>query len=559
MADSTPRSPKSDWEAHILQPALHAEPERREGFATNSEIPLERLYDAESLRSEGFDPNRDVGYPGDFPYTRGVSPTMYRSKHWVMGMYSGYGTAEEANRRYRILLEQGQTGFSVALDLPTQCGYDADHSLARGEVGRVGVHIGSLEDMELLFKDIPLEKVRQIRTTANAIGPIVAAMYIAAFEKRGVDPKSTRMFIQNDALKEYFARGTYIFPPKHGVKLSADVIEYCSRHLQGWTPLAMSGYHIRDSGSTAAQELAFTFANGLAYIEETLRRGLSIDAFAPQLWTFLSASMDVLEEVAKFRAARRLWARLLRDRLGATNPESMKLKIFAYTLGGNLTAQQPLNNIARVAIETVAAVLGGVQTIATSSFDEALSIPTEEAVTVALRTQQIVAHEAGVTGTVDPLGGAYAIESLTTAIEREVGEYLTQIDALGGAVRCIESGFYHRKIENVAYRYQVSLETKDRILVGVNEFRRENEEQNIPIFQSDPTTEQRQIDKLNALRARRDNERVRATIADVVNAAKANQNTIPPLVEAVKAYATTGEICDALRTVYGAHKAHAAL
>ena len=348
---------------------------------------------------------------------------MYRSQFWVMGMYSGYGSAEEANERYRMLLERGQTGFSIALDLPTQCGYDADDSMSAGEVGVTGVHIGSLADMERLFEGIPLEKVRQIRTTANSIGPIIAAMYIAAFEKRGVNIKNTRMFLQNDVLKEYIARGTYIFPPEAGVKLSSDVIEYCARHLPGWTPLAMSGYHIRDSGSTAAQELAFTFSNGLAYVEEVLRRGMTIDSFAPQLWTFLGGGIDVLEEVAKFRAARRVWARLMRERYGATNPESMKLKIFAYTLGGNLVAQQPLNNIARVAIETLAAVLGGVQTIATSSYDEAWAIPTEEAATIALRTQQIVANEAGVTGTVDALGGSYAIESLTDALEKSVFEY----------------------------------------------------------------------------------------------------------------------------------------
>ncbi len=511
------------------------------------------MYAPEEVTAQGIDFTRDVGAPGTFPYTRGVTPGMYRDRLWVMGMYSGYGSAEEANARYRMLLEQGQTGFSIALDLPTQCGYDADHPMALGEVGRVGVHIGSLADMEQLFEGIDLERVRQIRTTANAIGPIIVAMYLAAFEKRGVDPRRARMFIQNDVLKEYIARGTYIVPPEAGVKLSADVIEYCARHLPDWTPLAMSGYHIRDSGSSAVQELAFTFANGLAYIEETLRRGLAIDAFAPQLWTFLAASIDVLEEVAKFRAGRRLWARLVRDAFGAQHPDSMKLRIFAYTLGGNLTAQQPLNNIARVAIETLAAVLGGVQTIATSSYDEALSIPTDEAVTVALRTQQIVAHEAGVTGTVDPLGGSYALECLTAEVERGVGQYLERIKALGGAVRCIENGFYHRELADAAYRYQSEIEAGDRVIVGMNAYT-QGDQQKVPVFRTDPMMEHRQVERLQRLRAQRDQARVTRALADVTDAARAAENVIPALVEAVKAYATVGEICAGFRDVYGTYR-----
>jgi methylmalonyl-CoA mutase N-terminal domain/subunit len=543
---------KSEWEEKILPAGLQTEPERRAEFTTISGLPLQRLYTAED------NPNQDnqaaeLGYPGAYPFTRGISPTMYRSNFWVMGMYSGYGSAEEANQRYRALLERGQTGFSVALDLPTQCGYDADHPVAAGEVGKTGVHIGSLADMELLFDGIPLERVRQIRTTANSIGPIFAAMYIAAFEKQGVNIRNTRMFLQNDVLKEYIARGTYIFPPEAGVKLSADVIEYCGRHLPDWTSLAMSGYHIRDSGSTAAQELAFTFANGLAYVDNVLARGLQIDDFAPQMWTFLSAGIDVLEEVAKFRAARRIWAKLMRERYGAQNPETMKLKIFAYTLGGNLVAQQPLNNIARVAIETLAAVLGGVQTIATSSYDEAFAIPTEEAATIALRTQQIVAHEAGVTGTVDALGGSYAIEALTEAIEREVYGYLEKIDNLGGAVRCIDNGFYHRELSEAAYRYQRQLETKDRLLVGLNAFQSEHE-QPIPVFKGNPETEQRQLERTRRLRQQRNSAQVKQSLADVVAAAQANENLIPALVESIKAYTTLGEICEALRGVYGTYR-----
>ena len=544
---------KAEWIERILNPHLEAEAERRAAFATSSGLPLERVYTSEDWPSRGVCPEESLGYPGAYPFTRGVTPTGYRGQFWVMGMYSGYGSAEEANQRYRALLGRGQTGFSIALDLPTQCGYDADHPLASGEVGVTGVHIGSLADMEQLFEGIPLEKVLQIRTTANAIGPIIAAMYIAAFDKRGVNIRNTRMFIQNDVLKEYFARGAYIFPPRAGIKLSSDVIEYCARHLPGWTPLAMSGYHIRDRGSTAIQELAFTFANGIAYIEEVCRRGLSIDAFAPQIWTFLSSGMDVLEEVSKFRAARRIWARLVRERYGAQDPETMKLKIFAYTLGGNLVAQQPLNNIARVAIETLAAALGGVQTMATSSYDEGYGIPTEEAATVALRTQQVVANEAGITGTVDALGGSWAIESLTDTIEAEVFKYLNAIDALGGAVRCIEGGFYDRELSETAFQYQRQIETKERIVVVLNAYR-SDEERKIPVFKTDPHTEQRQIERLRLLRRRRDNLLVKNTLAELSDRAQANENVLPALIEAVKAYATLGEICDCLRSVYGTHK-----
>ncbi|PYS10221.1 MAG: methylmalonyl-CoA mutase [Acidobacteria bacterium] len=546
-------SNKAEWTEEILTPHLATETERRAAFTTSSGLPLERLYASEDWPPDSASPAEKLGYPGAFPFTRGITPTMYRSQFWVMGMYSGYGSAEEANERYRTLLDRGQTGFSIALDLPTQCGYDADHSLAAGEVGVTGVHIGSLADMERLFEGIPLERVRQIRTTANAIGPIIAAMYIAAFEKQGVNIRNTRMFIQNDVLKEYFARGTYIFPPEAAVKLSSDVIEYCARNLPAWTPLAMSGYHIRDRGSTATQELAFTFANGLAYLDQVCRRGMSIDTFGPQIWTFLSAGIDVLEEVAKFRAARRIWARLMRTRYGAQNPETMKLKIFAYTLGGNLVAQQPLNNIARVAIETLAAVLGGVQTIATSSYDEAYAIPTEDAATIALRTQQIVAHEAGVTATIDALGGSYAIESLTDTIEADVFSYLDKIEALGGAVRCIEEGFYDRELSEAAYRYQRQIEMNERIMVGLNAYKSE-EEQPIPVFRANPETEQRQIEGLRLLRQQRDNRLVAKTLADLAEQARANENLLPALIETVKAYATVGEICDQLRTVYGVYQ-----
>lgn len=549
------RLSEQEWEDDVLKPALEREPERADAFTTASGIPLKRFYASRDLEEQGFDEDEDLGFPGAYPFTRGVGPTMYRSNYWIMGQYSGFGSAEEANERYRMLLEQGQTGFSIALDLPTQIGYDADHPLAAGEVGKVGVHLDSLEDVERLFAGIDLEKVRQIRTTANAIGPVIAALFIAAFENRGLSPDNVRIFIQNDSLKEFIARGTYIVSPGPSVKLTADVIEYCSEHLPSWVPLAMSGYHIRDSGSTAVQELAFTFANAMAYIDEAIERGLHVDDFAPQLFTFLGGSIDFLEEVAKYRAARRIWARLMREKYGAQNPESMKLRIFAYTLGGNLTAQQPLNNIARVAIETLAAVLGGVQTIATSSYDEAHSIPTEEAVTVALRTQQIVAHEAGVTGTVDALAGSYALETLTNEIEEGVNDYFEKIDALGGAVECIEKGYFQRELSEAAYRKQKAIESQEQILVGLNKYR-SDEEQSIPVFKVDPKIEQRQVERLQALRERRDADRVDETLAAVEAAARADENIIPACIDAVKAYATVGEICDVLRDVYGEFEAN---
>ncbi len=452
-----------DWQEY--EQAVAAAPRRQEIFATDSGLALDPAYTAASLEGQGFDPEKDLGHPGFFPYTRGIHPAMYRKELWIMGQYSGFGSAEEANERYKTLLAHGQTGFSIALDLPTQIGYDADNPLVLGEVGKVGVHLGSLADVERLFDGIPLEQVRQIRTTANSIGPVFLALCIAAFEKQGIPPANVRLFIQNDVLKEYIGRGTYIYPPGPSVKLSTDVIEYCARHLPGWVPLAMSGYHIRDSGATAAQELAFTFANALAYIESALGRGLTIDDFAPQLFAFLSSSMDLLEEVAKFRAARRFWARLMRDRFGARDPESTKLRIFAYTLGGNLLAPQPLNNIVRVTVETLAAVLGGVQTIATSSFDEAYCLPSQEAATVALRTQQIVAHETGVTSVVDALGGSYALEHLTARIEGEVRRIVEQIEALGGAAACIEQGYYQRELANAAFRRQKAIEKGDKVLV----------------------------------------------------------------------------------------------
>lgn len=543
---------RNEWEEHVLKPWLKDHPERKDHFETKTGIPVKNLYTEEDLKAINFKPNEDIGFPGAYPYVRGVFPSMYRSDLWVMGMYSGFGSAEEANARYRYLIEQGQTGFSIALDLPTQVGYDSDHELSEGEVGKVGVAIDSLEDIERLFAGVPFDKVKQIRTTANGIGPIMVALLVAYAEKNNVDPNDIKIFLQNDVLKEYIGRGTYIYPPKPSVKLSADVIEYCSKYLPNWVPLAFSGYHIRDSGSTAVQEVAFTISNAIAYIDETLRRGVDIDQFAPKLFTFLAADVDILEEVAKFRATRRVWAKLLKEKYNAKNPESMRLRIFAYTLGGSLTAQQPLNNIVRVTMETLSAVFGGVQTIATSSYDEALGLPTEEAVTVALRTQQIVAEESGVTNTIDAFAGSYAMECLTKEIEDKIFAELERIEENGGAVKLIEDGTFQREVAQSAYRYQRKIESGERTLVGVNKFK-VDEELDIPVFVVDEEAERRQINNVKNLRKNRDEKAVQAALQKVSDAAKAGENTIPALIEAVKAYATVGEMADVLREIYGTY------
>lgn len=539
-----------DWRKNTLEPWLEVHPEREERFETKTGLKMNDLYTEQDLKQMNFNPLEDLGFPGSYPFTRGVYPSMYRSDFWVMGMYSGYGSAEEANERYRYLIEQGQTGFSIALDLPTQVGYDSDHELSEGEVGKVGVAIDSLEDVEALFKGVPFENVRQIRTTANSIGPIMTALFVAFAEKNDIDPNSIQMFLQNDVLKEYIGRGTYIYPPEPSVRHSVDVIEYCSKHLPNWVPIAFSGYHIRDSGSTAVQEIAFTLANAMAYIDEALRRGIDIDAFAPKVFTFLASDVDLLEEVAKFRATRRVWAKLLKEHYKAKHPDSMKLRIFAYTLGGALTAQQPLNNIVRVTIETLAAVLGGVQTIATSSYDEALGLPTEEAVTVALRTQQIIAEESGVANTIDPFGGSYAIETLTKQMEDEIWNELNRINKEGGAIKFIQDGIFQKEVATSAYEYQRKLETGQKTLVGVNKHRIE-EVYDTPIFQVSAESEKKQIERLNRLRKNRDNVKVQKALEHVKQVARDNENTIPALIEAVKAYATVGEMADALREVYG--------
>jgi len=515
---------------------------------TLSGYELKDCYDPGDIA--GLDYDRKLGAPGVYPFTRGIRKNMYRDSLWVMGQYSGFASPEEANKRYRYLIEQGQTGFSIALDLPTQMGLDSDSPLAEGEVGKVGVAINSLADIEALFEGITLEKVRQIRTTANANSIIMLGFYVAFARKHGIDPNKIGFFLQNDCLKEYICRGTYIFPPAASVKLAVDVIEYTAKHLPNWTPIAVSGYHIREAGATAAQEIAFTMSNMIAYLDSAKERGVDIDACARNIYFFLAAQADFLEEVAKFRAARRIYAKIMRERYGVRDPETQRLKIFAYTCGSALTAEQPLNNIVRVTLETMAAVAGGCQTLATSSFDEAFSLPSEEAVTVALRTQQIVAYESGITQTVDPLGGSYACEALTDTIEAEIWNSLDEIKKRGGAVKCIEEGYFQRILADNAYRFQKSVDDGERIIVGVNQFRDDKEPQ-IPTFKLSDETGRRQSDKLARLRASRDNIRVRCALDAVSRAAQNGDNLGDMMIEACDAYATMGEICDVLKAVYG--------
>ncbi|HEV3329122.1 MAG TPA: methylmalonyl-CoA mutase family protein [Acidimicrobiales bacterium] len=497
-----------------------------------------------------------VGFPGEPPFTRGVSPGMYRERLWVMGQYSGVASAAETNLRIRALLEQGQRGFSVALDLPTQNGLDSDHPLAQGEVGRVGVPIDTLADMTTMLEGIPLDEVTQIRTTANAIGPIAVALFIVAAESLGYPPDSFRVLLQNDVLKEYLARGTYVFPPRPALRFAVDVVEYCATNLPTWEPIEFCGYHIRDSGSTAVQEVAIALANGIEYIEAALGRGLDIDDFAPSIYLFFSAHLDLFEEVAKFRAARRLWCKLLEQRFGATKPESLRANIFCYTLGSPQTAQEPLNNIVRIAYQTMAAVLGGVQTLATSSFDEALGLPSEDAVRIALRTQQILAYETGVARSADPLGGSYLVERLTDEFEAAVWDYMGKIEAEGGALGALESGWLHSELDAQAYRHQVAVDRGERVVVGVNRFQVDTPRYETHASKATATTEREQIHRLAAVKAARNGDEVHRALATLEKAAVAGDNTIPALLDAVRAYATIGEICDVLARHWGRFNEH---
>ncbi len=558
ISENSPLLSKSraDWESSTLKPVLSRFPERRE-FASSWGEPVDRLYTPDDTCSGVSDASareyvERLGYPGSYPYTRGVQPTMYRGRLWTMRQYAGFASARESNQRYRYLLDQGQTGLSVAFDLPTQIGYDADHPLAAGEVGKVGVSICSLEDMETLFDAIPLDKV-STSMTINAPAAILLAMYIAVGQKQGVRLQALRGTIQNDILKEYAARGTYIFPPKPSMRLITDTIRYCTDVLPNWNPISISGYHMREAGCDAAQEIAFTLANAIAYVDAALGAGQDIDAFAGQLSFFFAAHNNLLEEVAKFRAARRLWARLVHERYGAKDPNSAKLRFHTQTSGVTLTAQQPENNIVRVALQALAAVLGGTQSLHTNSRDEALWLPTEESVQIALRTQQILAYESGVTDTVDPLGGSYYVEHLTDRLEAKATDYLRRIEELGGAVAAIEVGYVQREIQESAYRQQQAMEKNENIVVGVNRFTDERPVR-LPRLAVDPAIEREQSERLSALRARRDHALVEARLEDLRGAARGTDNLMPPILEAVRSYATLGEICAALREVFGEYR-----
>ena len=544
---------REEWERETLGPVLAKFPERQECFETSSGIPLERVYLPEDLTDEQAAAYlAEVNLPGDYPYTRGVQPTMYRGRLWTMRQYAGYATAEESNARYKYLLQQGQTGLSVAFDLPTQIGYDSDDPLATGEVGKVGVAISSLEDMATLLDGIPLDKV-SISMTINAPAAILLAMTIAVARRQGVDPARLQGTVQNDILKEYIARGTYIYPPRPSMRLITDVFAYCQQHVPRWNTISISGYHIREAGSTAVQEVAFTLADGIAYVEAALAAGLAVDDFGPRLAFFFNAHNNLLEEVAKFRAARRLWARTMRERFGAQDPRSLVLRFHTQTAGCTLTAQQPDNNVIRVTLQALAAVLGGTQSLHTNSRDEALSLPTEDAVRIALRTQQVIAYESGVADTIDPLAGSYAVERLTDEIEARAQAYIDEIDALGGALAAIEAGYIQREIQNAAYRYQQAVEAGEATVVGVNRFQ-VDESHRFELLRVDPAIEEAQRARLAALRARRDAGRAGELRAQLAAAARGSENLMPLLIDCVEADVTLGEICGALREVWGEYR-----
>ena len=543
---------RRDFEAWSkgVEHKLPKNPERRKEFINTSKIPIKRLYTPLDSREEIY--LSEIGFPGSYPFTRGVQPTMYRGRHWTMRQYAGFASAEESNRRYKFLLEQGQTGLSVAFDLPTQIGYDSDHEMAMGEVGKVGVAIDSLKDVETLFSGIPLDQV-STSMTINAPAAILMAMYIAVAEKQGIDLKDLRGTIQNDILKEYSSRGTYIFPPKPSMRIVTDIFAYCSQKVPQWNTISISGYHIREAGSTAVQEVAFTLANGIAYVGAALQAGLPVDSFGPRLSFFFNAHLDFFEEVAKYRAARRLWAKIMKERFGANDPRSLMIRFHTQTAGCTLTAQQPVNNVVRVAFQALAAVLGGTQSLHTNSMDEALCLPSEKAVQIALRTQQLIAYETGVVDTVDPLGGSYYLESLTEEIFERAQEYIRKIDEMGGAAAAIEKGYIQREIQDSAYKYQREIESLERVVVGLNRFQ-VDEEKPSNLLRVDPAVRMAQVDNLKKLKAERDSERVRGTLAALTKVAEGEGNLMAPILDAVKAYATLGEICDSLRSVFGEYQ-----
>lgn len=524
--------------------------ERREHFETPSGIDLPRDFNPNNTNQ--IDYEQDLGAPGEFPYTRGIYPNMYRGRFWTMRQYAGYATAEESNARYKYLLAQGTTGLSVAFDLPTQIGLDSDDPLAQGEVGKVGVAIDSLEDMERLFADIPLDEV-STSMTINATAAILLSLYLAVAKKQNVPFSKVRGTLQNDILKEYIARGTYIYPPAPSLRLVTDTFAYCAREVPNWNTISISGYHIREAGSTAVQEVAFTLADGITYVEAALDVGLEVDNFAPRISFFFNAHNNLLEEIAKFRAARRLWARIMRDRFNARDPRSLMLRFHTQTAGSSLTAQQPEVNIVRTTIQALAAVLGGTQSLHTNSMDEALALPTEAAARVALRTQQVIAHESGVADTADPVAGSYAIEQLTDEIEERAEEYLKKIEAMGGMLRAIESGYVQREIQESAYRYQKAIEAQEQIVVGVNKFQLASEPP-VPVLRIDPELEQAQIQRVRALRERRDSNRVTSALNGLQEAAGTSENLLPRILESVEAFATVGEISNTLRDVWGEYR-----
>ncbi len=546
--DGDLRDDKQRWEEETLAPTLKRFPERHEHFETSSKIEVERLY-----LPRDFDYQESLGFPGEFPFTRGVQPTMYRGRLWTMRQYAGYASAAESNARYRYLLAHGQTGLSVAFDLPTQIGYDSDHPLALGEVGKVGVAISSLDDMRILLDQIPLDQV-STSMTINAPAAILLAMYVAVGKEQGVEPNQLQGTIQNDILKEYIARGTYIFPPAPSMRLITDVFQYCARHVPRWNTISISGYHIREAGSTAVQEVAFTFANAIAYVQAAIDAGLAVDDFAPRVAFFFNAHNDFLEEIAKFRAARRLWARIMRERFKAHKPRSMMLRFHTQTAGSTLTAQEPDNNVVRVTLQALAAVLGGTQSLHTNSRDEALWLPTEDSVRIALRTQQIIAHESGVADSVDPLAGSYLIEHLTDEIEQGAVEYIQKIDDMGGALAAIERGYVQQEIADAAYHCQQAIENEEQIVVGVNRFVSGKATNQLDRLVVDPAIEALQRERLAQLRADRDGEKISALLARVESAAHGDENLMPLFVEAVENDITLGEICGVLRDAWGEYR-----
>ena len=539
---------KARFEAGVMK-TLQKNKERKDAFSTGGGLPLERLYGPDM--TEGTDYVKEIGFPGEYPFTRGVQSTMYRGRFWTMRQYAGFASAEESNERYRYLLASGTTGLSVAFDLPTQIGYDSDDPMAQGECGKVGVAIDSLKDMETLFDQIPLDKV-STSMTINAPASVLLAMYICVGEKQGVPMSALSGTIQNDILKEYIARGTYIFPPKPSMRLITDIFEFCSQNVPKWNTISISGYHIREAGSTAAQEVAFTLADGIAYVEAARSKGLDPNVFGERLSFFFNAHNDFLEEVAKFRAARRMWAKIMKDRFGVTNPKAQMLRFHTQTGGSTLTAQQPENNIVRVTMQALSAVLGGTQSLHTNSMDEALALPSEKSVMIALRTQQIIAYESGVTNTVDPFAGSYVVESLTNEVEKKAFEYIQQIDEMGGMLTAIEKGYVQKHIQDSAYEFQRAVESKEAVVVGVNKFQIEEKNKDMKLLTVDASVGERQIRKLHELKLSRDNVAV-SNALDAIRSAASNesQNLMPLIIDAVRFYATEGEICGVLRGVFG--------